>query len=71
MEAFGHGVIHVLFAPDELEKRGRRAVVREEAQGAAGCEQPRDGGQAALQIVHVLQHVDREDEIERSREAGG
>src|SRR3989442_808692 len=58
VESLGHGVLHVLLRPDELQKRGDGAVVGEEPQAAAWCEHRRDPRHRAAEVVHELQHVD-------------
>ena len=68
MEPFRHGVVHVLLVPDHLEERGDGAVVGEEPETAAGRQHLRDSRERAVAVVHMLENVHSENQIEGFRE---
>src|SRR5207249_3197723 len=70
VEPLGHGMLHVLLVPHDLQESGDRAVVRQKTEPAAGREHQGNAGDGALQVVDVLQHVHREHEVEGPFEAG-
>src|SRR5206468_3920823 len=65
VEPLGHGMLHVLLVPHDLQESGDRAVARQKTEPPAGRDHTGKAGDGAPKVAHVLPHDHRTHDVTR------